>query len=143
MWRTEYGVPLQKKANPEDENQLRIISLTSFFSKTFENFVIKWLLEFVSDKLDPKQFGGQKGNSITHYLIEFVNFILYNQDMTNPNAVLALMVDFSKAFNRQDHNTPITILSDMGCPRWLLEIIMSFLKTKDFDGLLNNFKVQI
>ena len=37
-WRTEYGVPLQKKSNPEDENQLRIISLTSFFSKTFENF---------------------------------------------------------------------------------------------------------
>ena len=123
MWCTEYGIPLQKKANPENENQLRIISLTSFFSKTFENLVIKWLLEFIGDKIDPKQFGGQKGNSITHYLIEFVNFILYNQDMQNPNAVLALMVDFSKAFNRQDHNTLITILSDMGCPKWLLEIV--------------------
>ena len=131
MWRTEYGVPLQKKANPENENQLRIISLTSFFSKTLENLVIKWLLEFIGDKMDPKQFGGQKGNSITHYLIEFVNFILYNQDMTNPNAVLALMVDFSKAFNRQDHNTLITILSDMGCPRWLLEIVIAFLSERE------------
>ena len=51
--------------------------------------------------------------------------------MTNPNAVLALMVDFSKAFNRQDHNILITILSDMGCPRWLLEIVMSFLSERE------------
>ena len=131
MWRTEYGVPLQKKPNPENENQLRIISLTSFFSKTFENFIIKWLLEFVGDKIDPKQFGGQKGNSITHYLVEFINFILYNQDMTNPHAVLALMVDFSKAFNRQNHNILITILSDMGVPRWLLEIVIAFLSERE------------
>jgi hypothetical protein len=89
------------------------------------------LLEYVGDKIDIKQFGGQKGNSITHYLIEFVNFILYNQDMTNPHAVLALMVDFSKAFNRQDHNILITILSDMGCPRWLLEIVISFLSERE------------
>ena len=81
--------------------------------------------------MEPNQFGGQKGNSITHYLIEFVDFILYNQDMTNPNAVLALMVDFSKAFNRQDHNILITTLSDMGCPRWLLEIVMSFLSDRE------------
>ena len=40
-WRTEYGVPLQKMSNPVSENQLRIISLTSFFSKCFENLVIK------------------------------------------------------------------------------------------------------
>ena len=51
--------------------------------------------------------------------------------MTNPNAVLALMVDFSKAFNRQDHNTLITILSDMGCPRWLLEIVIAFLSERE------------
>ena len=31
-WRTEYGVPLQKQDNPANEDQLRIISLTSFFS---------------------------------------------------------------------------------------------------------------
>ena len=47
MWRTEYGVPLQKKPNPVNENQRSIISLTSFWSKAFENFIIKWLLEFI------------------------------------------------------------------------------------------------
>ena len=130
-WRTEYGVPLKKNPNPEDENQVRIISLTSFFSKVFENFVIKWLLEFIGEKIDPKQFGGQKGNSITHYLIEFINFILYNQDMSNPHAVVALLVDYSKAFNRSNHHTLITLLSDLGVPKWLLKIVISFLSERE------------
>ena len=51
--------------------------------------------------------------------------------MTNPHAVLALMVDFSKAFNRQNHHTLITILSDMNMPKWLLEIVMSFLSERE------------
>ena len=130
-WKTEYGIPLKKVQNPKSEDELRIISLTSFFSKTCENFVIKWLMEYVGDKIDMKQFGGQKGNSITHYIIEFVNFILYNRDMTNPHAVLALMVDFRKAFNRQNHNILVTILSKMGVPGWLLQIVISFLSDRE------------
>ena len=47
--------------------------------------------------------------------------------MTNPHAVLALMVDFSKTFNCQNHQTLVTILSDMGVPKWLLEIVIAFL----------------
>ena len=78
-WKTEYGIPLQKQNNPESEDQLRIISLTSFFSKTFEHFVIEWLLQFGGDKIDPNQYGGKNGNLITHHLIEFINFVLYNQ----------------------------------------------------------------
>ena len=126
-WKTEYGIPLKKVQNPKSEDDLRIILLTSFFSKTYENFVIKWLMQYVAEKIDTKQFGGQKGNSITHYIIEFVNFILYNRDMSNPHAVLALMVDFRKAFNRQNHNMLVTILSKMGVPGWLLRIVIAFL----------------
>ena len=124
-------MPLQKHTNPVNEEQLRIISLTSFFSKQFEQFVISWLLEFVGDKLDWGQYGGVKGSSISHYLIDFVNFILYNQDLAVPHAVLAAMVDFSKAFNRINHNTIITILSEMGVPGWLLRIVMGFLTNRE------------
>ena len=80
-----------------------------------------WLLKYIGDRIDFRQYGGTKGNSITHYLIEFINFILFNQDST------ACMVDFSKAFNRQNHNILVTKLSDMGCPGWLLKIVIAFL----------------
>ena len=59
--------------------------------------------------------------------MEFINFILMKQDDFDQTAVLACMVDFSKAFNRQNHNVLMTKLSDMGVPGWLLKIVMAFL----------------
>ena len=40
------------------------------------------------------------------------------------------MIDFSKAFNRQNHNLLITKLSNMGVPAWLLRIVMAFLSDR-------------
>ena len=130
-WRVEYGVPLKKVANPDTEDQLRIISLTSYLSKVMEMYVVQWLMEYVGDKLDWGQYGGEKGSSTSHYLVEFVNFILYNQDMNIPHAVLAVLLDYSKAFNRICHNRIVTILSRMGVPSWLLRIVMGFLTDRE------------
>ena len=73
--------------------------------------------------MDFSQYGGTKGNSINHYLIEFINFILFHQESAS-RAVLAQLVDFLKAFNRQDHNTLITKLSD------LIRLVMAFLEDR-------------
>ena len=70
----------------------------------------------------------------SHYLTEFVNFILYNQDMKIPHAVLE---DYSKAFNRICHNRIITILSRMGVPGWLLKVVMGYLTERE---LIVNYK---
>ena len=129
-WKIEHITPIGKVAMPESEDDLRPISLTPFFSKVAEHFVVAWLLEFIGDKIDFRQYGGLKGNSITHYIIEFVNFILSCQDSVDQTAIMACLIDFSKAFNRQNHNILITKLSDMGVPGWLLSIVMSFLKDR-------------
>ena len=127
QWKLEHIVPIGKMTSPETEDDLRPISLTPFFSKVTEHFVVMWLLSYIKDKIDFRQYGGQKGNSITHYLIEFITFILSCQDSTDQTAILAVMVDFSKAFNRQNHNLLITKLSDMGVPAWLLRVVIGFL----------------
>ena len=114
------------------------------FSKVTEHFVVKWLLHFISDKIDFRQYGGLKGNSITHYIIKFINFILLCQDSSEQTAILACMVDFSKAFNRRNHYLLITKLSDMGVPGWLLKIVVAFLKDRKMvvkhKGGHSNFK---
>ena len=51
-WRLEYGTPLKKVTNPETEDQNRIISLTSFLSKVYEQYVIQRLMDCIGDKLD-------------------------------------------------------------------------------------------
>ena len=129
-WKIENVVPIAKTTSPENEDDIRPISLTPFYSKVAEHFVVSWLLNFIGHKIDFRQYGGLKGNSITHYIIEFVNFILSCQDSSEQTAVLACMVDFSKAFNRQNHNNLITKLSDLGVPSWLLKIVMAFLRNR-------------
>ena len=130
QWKLEHVVPIGKVPMPESEDDLRPISLTPFFSKVTEHFIVMWLMEFIKDKIDFRQYGGLRGNSITHYLIEFINFILSCQDSNDQTAVLACMVDFSKAFNRQNHNLLVTKLSDMGVPGWLLKIVAAFLSNR-------------
>ena len=80
-----------KIPNPESEDDLRPISLTAFFSKVLEQFIVMWLLDVIGEKLDFRQYGGTKGNSVAHYLIELINFILYNQDSREPRTVLACL----------------------------------------------------
>ena len=70
--------------------------------------MLKWILRFISDKLDRDQFGGQKGHSVAHYLIEIMNFVLYNQDLSEPLSILLCAVDLEKVFNKVDHCTTIT-----------------------------------
>ena len=127
-WKNEYGTILKKTTNnPEDESMLRIISITHQMSTIMERFVIDWLLVYIGDKLDRDQFGGQKGHSIAHYLIEIINFVAYNQDLSKPLATLLAGADISKGFNKVDHCKLITILSSMNVPKWLLRIVVSYL----------------
>ena len=129
QYKVEHVTPISKVPVPQSEDDLRPISMTPFFSKIMEQFIVEWLLEFVGPKLDFRQYGGTRGNSISHYLIEFLNFILHQQEMESV-AVLACLVDFSKAFNRQDHNILITKLSDLGVPGWLLRLVVAFLTNR-------------
>ena len=131
QWKLEHVVPIAKVAMPATEDDLRPISLTPFFSKVTEHFIVMWLLDYIGDKIDFRQYGGLKGNSITHYIIEFINFILSCQDSTDQTAVMACLVDFSKAFNRQNHNILISKLSDMGVPGWLLKVVIAFLSERE------------
>ena len=69
---------------------------------------------------------------LSNKVIEIVNYILFfNQDLKVPNAVPAVLIDFSKAFNRINHNAVITILSNMNVPGWLLNIVIGFLTERD------------
>ena len=73
-------------------------------------------------------------------MIDLITFILFNQDLPESRAVLATMIDFSKAFNRQNHLILVTKLSDMGVPGWLLKIVIGFLEDRKLVVLLNEAK---
>ena len=130
QYKTEWGVVLAKEKNPEVEKSLRIISCTNQISKCLEKVVIKWLMKYVKPYLDPDQMGGQKGQSVAHYLIEVANFILYNQDLKNPQAIISVFVDYAQGFNRVQHSKIIEISAHMKVPGWLLKIMVSYLSQR-------------
>ena len=92
--------------------------------------MLKWLSDYVGDKLDPDQFGDVKGHSVAHYLIETQNSILYKQNLANPKATMMAGVDISKWFNKIEHSECINRISEMGCPNWLFKIVISCLSKR-------------
>ena len=76
----------------------------------FEKIVVEWLLVFIGPKLDWGQYGGVKGCSISHLMVELLTFIHYNLDLRKRHGVTLTTIDYSKAFNRQDHNNFLNIL---------------------------------
>ena len=101
------------------------------------------VLTYIRPRLDPGQFGGNKGGSVKKYLVVFVNFILSNTDNSRkvPKAVMAAFVDMSKGFTRINHNRVFIRLSDWNVPGWLLRIVSSYLTNRTlvvkFKGVLS------
>ena len=70
------------------------------------------MLDDISDAIDPRQFGSLKGSSTTYCLLDLIHNWLEN--LENPGSYLrACLLDFSKAFDRINHNLVIEKLGDV------------------------------
>ena len=149
-WKTEYVSPLPKVYPPATYEDLRNISLTEFLSKSYERFLlfgtssVKGLLHYIVQFYDPNQFA-VPGASCSHALIKLIDFILKNTDNPNkPTAVINLLADWSKAFNKCNHNIIMRILISMKIPMWLTRLILSYLENRKmilrFRGCKSNAK---
>ena len=135
-WKTEYVTPHPKTLPPVTFGDLRNLSLTEFLSKSFERFLlkgthsVKGLLHYITKYYDPGQYA-VPGASCSHALISIINFILKSTDDPNkPTAVINLLADWSKAFNKVNHNIIMRILIALKLPQWLLRMILSYLQNR-------------
>ena len=126
-WKTEFVTPIPKTAHPETANDLRNISCTLLISKVYESFVLGWLTSCV--KLRRNQFGGVKGASTEHFLIEMWQRVLEGLEDQRAGSLLT-SIDYSKAFNRMDFGHCLRTLEKKGAPAELLRIVASFLTSR-------------
>ena len=62
-------------------------------------------------------------------MLSVINFILKQTDKPNkPKAVINLLADWSKAFNKVNRNIIMRILTALKVPHWLLRLILSYLQ---------------
>ena len=124
LWKQETVKIIPKKSIPESLKDVRNISCTPLFSKVLEHFVLSKLRETI--KLSKCQFGGLKGVSIDHFLCEAWHDILMALDGEQSAASL-MSIDFSKAFNRMDHNVCLNALRGEGVPEEVVQVVHAFL----------------
>ena len=135
-WKTEYVTPHPKVLPPASYGDLRNLSLTEFLNKSFERFLLRGshnvngLLHYIIQHYDPSQYA-VPGSSCSHALINIINFILKEtDDHKKPKAVINLLADWSKAFNKVNHNIIMRILIALRIPQWLLRLILSYLMNR-------------
>ena len=78
------------------------------------------------EKLDPSQYGNQKGISIQHYLVKFVDKILEALDKNESTAVLATLVDWKEAFSRQCPKLGIESFIENGVRPSLIPLMINY-----------------
>ena len=79
--------------------------------------------------MDPSQFGNQKGLSIEHYLVKMIHKILMSLDNNSKGeifAVIASLVDWKQAFNRQDATLGIRSFMDNGVRPAMIPMLINY-----------------
>ena len=126
-WKKARLIPLKKKSAPSSPSDFRPIALLSFLSKVLEKLVHDQLLDFVAHKgiLDPLQAGFRKHHSTATALLKLTDDIRRGFDRRL--ITIALLFDFSKAFDTISHTILLRKLSSMGLARATLCWIHSYL----------------
>ena len=126
-WKKEYVTVIPKKNMPEDFGDLRNISCTLKFSKIFEAY----LLERATEEIEMKhnQYGGMKGCSTTHMIIDVLQEICANAEDYRSATVLSA-IDYAKAFNRVSFQHCLEAFRRKGSSTRIIRLIASFLTNR-------------
>ena len=131
LWKQEWVTPVPKIAKPKEINDLRKISSTSEFSKCFEGFLKDWIMEDITPNIDPAQYGNQAGTGTDHMIVAMLDKILAMLDESDGHAaIIAALIDWKAAFDRQDPTLAIQKFYQMGVRSSLIPILVSYLQDR-------------
>ena len=138
-WKHEWVIPAEKVSKPAELKDLRKISLTSEFSLVFEGIIKDWIMEDIATKTDKAQYGNQKGTSTEHLVVNLMDRILDLLDKnSNQSAVIAAMVDWASAFDRQDPTLGIQKFINIGVRPALIPVLVSYLSDREMQVRYND-----
>jgi hypothetical protein len=140
FWKTSYLIPIHKKGDKSSVDNYRGVAIESIIPKLFENIVTDKITPILDDSLSQAQHGFRKGRSTTTNLMVFTSDIL--PLMEKGLQVDAIYTDFSKAFDRIDHDILIDKLFKFGIRGPLLNWIKSYISERKqfvkFQGTLSS-----
>ena len=135
LWKREYVTVIPKLPSPQEPSDCRNISCTNFLSKLFESFVLEWARQEAVPKLN--QYGGEPAASAAQLLIETLDYITSSLEDNRAGVVLSA-VDFSKAFNRLDHEHCLRSIIKKGCSNQVVNLLAAFLTQRTMTVRVGN-----
>lgn len=128
-WKTANITPIHKKGPTNIANNYRPISLTCISCKVLEHIVLKNLNAKLDNVLHHRQHGFRRGLSCETQLCSTMHDIYTAVD--NSNTVHAVVMDFTKAFDRVPHALLMSKLSKVpDIDDYLLRWIHDFLTNR-------------
>ena len=112
---------------PASFSDLRNISCTPLFSKFFESFVLQFAKEEIA--LKKNQYGGVKGCSTSHLLIDLMQSIYENSEDYRSASVITA-IDYSKAFNRLSFQHCLEAFRRKGASTTIIRLLATFLTNR-------------
>jgi len=136
QWKCANIIPIPKDKTPNYQN-IRPISILSALNKCLEKLFKTRLLPYFLTHIDPNQFGFVPMGSTTSAIIALVNKVTLSLDEPTTKAVSIISFDFSKAFDKVDHQLLLNKLSPI-LPHSFVCILASYLKDRKQRVQINN-----
>ena len=133
IYKFEISTPVPKVYPTENTSQLRNISGLLNFDKIMEKLISKLIISDMEEKLDPSQFGNQRGISIQHYLIQMLHRILSVLDNNSKGdifAVVANLIDWNNAFPRQCPKLGVESFMQNGVRPSLIPVLVNYFQDR-------------
>lgn len=113
LWKSANVTPLAKVTPPQSvDSDIRPISLLPVVGKLLESSMGLRILAEISEKIDPRQFGGLSGSSTTLALIDMLH--KWHLAAHASKATRILFLDYSKAFDLVDHRCLLHKFKSLG-----------------------------
>lgn len=118
--------PIFKKGSHSDTNNYRPVTILSCIDKIIERYFGDQINSFLRKNMiiNDKQYGFQQKRSTSELLHKFTNEV--NCHLNDRKHVLAVFIDFSKAFDTLDHKTLYTKLEQNGIQGPLLQWLKDY-----------------
>lgn len=139
-WRHANVVPIYKKGDRSLASNYRPVSLTSICSKVLEHIVHSHIISHLEfhDILSDYQHGFRKRRSCESQLIMTINDLAKGLD--GGKQIDAILLDFSKAFDKVSHKKLIAKLDFYGVRGNILMWIADFLRNRSQTVVLHGIK---